>query len=77
MSFRYQVQYKDAENGIYISQDPIGMASEKPNLYPYVDDVNSWIDPLGLAELIALFNQYSDGKGNFHYSVTLKEKRQV
>ena len=61
--FRYQGQYEDeetglyynwfryysAEDGIYISQDPIGLASAEPNFYRYVSDSNSLIDPFGLA----------------------------
>lgn len=60
--FRYQGQYEDVETGlyynrfryyapeegIYISQDPIGLESGEPNFYAYVHDTNTWIDPLGL-----------------------------
>ncbi len=62
--FRYQGQYEDeetglyynrfryydAETGIYISQDPIGLAGNNPNFYGYVHDSNSWVDVLGLSE---------------------------
>nr|WP_082118696.1 RHS repeat-associated core domain-containing protein [Tenacibaculum mesophilum] len=62
MPFRYQGQYEDAETGLYynrfryyspesgayISQDPIGLAGGMPNLYAYVYDSNSQIDPFGL-----------------------------
>jgi RHS repeat-associated protein len=60
--FRYQGQYEDvetglsynrfryyaAEEGIYISQDPIRLASDEANLYSYVNDTNYFIDPNGL-----------------------------
>jgi RHS repeat-associated protein len=60
--FRYQGQYEDAETGLYynrfryyspeegmyLSQDPIGLAGGNPTLYGYVKDVNSWIDVFGL-----------------------------
>jgi RHS repeat-associated protein len=60
--FRYQGQYEDAETGLYynrfryyspeegmyLSQDPIGLAGNNPTLYGYVKDVNSWIDQFGL-----------------------------
>ncbi len=60
--FRYQGQYEDTETGLYynrfryyspdtgtyISQDPIGLAGSNPNLYAYVHDSNTWIDPFGL-----------------------------
>ena len=61
--FRYQGQYEDRETGLYynrfryyspdegmyISQDPIGLAGSNPTLYGYVCDPNSWVDELGLA----------------------------
>ena len=61
--FRYQGQYEDretglyynrfryysAEEGMYISQDPIGLAGGD-NLYAYVHNVNSWLDPFGLSK---------------------------
>lgn len=60
--FRYQGQYEDVETslyynrfryydpeeGVYISQDPIGLNGGNPTLYGYVCDVNSWVDVLGL-----------------------------
>ncbi|MFV0505706.1 MAG: RHS repeat-associated core domain-containing protein [Bacteroidales bacterium] len=59
---RYQGQYHDVETGLYynrfryfcpedgryISVDPLGLASGEFNLYSYVGDSNTWIDPLGL-----------------------------
>ncbi|MEN7547376.1 RHS repeat-associated core domain-containing protein [Rapidithrix thailandica] len=62
--FRYQGQYEDVETGLYynrfryyspesgtyISQDPIGLAGNNPNIYAYVWDSNAWIDPFGLSE---------------------------
>ncbi|MEZ0611499.1 DUF6531 domain-containing protein [Fibrella sp. WM1] len=61
--FRYQGQYEDAETGLYynrfryyspqegmyISQDPIGLASGEANLYAYASDSNQFIDPYGLS----------------------------
>jgi RHS repeat-associated protein len=60
--FRYQGQYEDDETGLYynrfryydcrtgayISQDPIGLAGNNPNLYAHVTDTNNSIDPFGL-----------------------------
>ncbi len=60
--FRYQGLYEDEETGLYynrfryyspdegmyISQDPISIAGGL-NVYAYVHDSNSWIDPLGLS----------------------------
>jgi RHS repeat-associated protein len=59
--FRYQGQYEDAETGLYynrfryyspeegmyLSQDPIGLKGGV-NLYSYVHDTNGWVDPWGL-----------------------------
>jgi RHS repeat-associated protein len=72
--FRYQGQYEDAETGlyynrfryyspeegIYLSQDPIGLAGNNPTLYGYVKDVNSWIDSSGLDGKSKVF--WSGGK---------------
>jgi RHS repeat-associated protein len=59
--FRYQGQYEDAETvlyynrfryydpeeGVYVSQDPIGLEGGSKT-YSYVTDTNTWVDPLGL-----------------------------
>ena len=37
----------DSNTGLYISQDPIELAGGM-QLYAYVHDANTWIDPLGL-----------------------------
>lgn len=71
MPFRYQGQYLDTETGLaynrfryyspetgaYISQNPIRLEAGLTNLYAYVHDVNSWVDPLGLSELVKLVNE--------------------
>ncbi len=78
--FRYQGQYEDVETGLYynrfryyapeegmyMSQDPIGLAGGN-KLYNYVKDVNIRIDPLGLVPftmdqqaLIDLANEVSN-----------------
>jgi len=60
--FRYQGQYEDVETGLYynrfryysadeggyLSQDPIGLHGNNPNFYAYTSDVNRWTDVLGL-----------------------------
>jgi RHS repeat-associated protein len=75
--FRYQGQYEDSETGlyynrfryylpeegIYLSQDPIGLAGNNPTLYGYVKDPNTWIDRFGLdaygpnQDVYALYNK--------------------
>jgi RHS repeat-associated protein len=66
--FLFQGQYYDRETGLaynrfryyspkmgmYVSQDPIGLASGEPNFYAYVSDSNQLIDPFGLAHLNSL-----------------------
>ncbi|MBK9265806.1 MAG: RHS domain-containing protein [Polyangiaceae bacterium] len=42
-------RYYDPDSGIYISQDPLGLAFDL-NLYAYVADPLSWIDPFGLGK---------------------------
>jgi len=60
--FRYQGQYEDVETGLYynrfryysaddgcyLSQDPIGLNGGGENFYAYVTDSNIWIDIFGL-----------------------------
>ncbi|MDO1450206.1 DUF6531 domain-containing protein [Rhodocytophaga aerolata] len=41
-------RYYDAKEGIYVSQDPIGLKSEILNFYRYVDDPLVWSDEFGL-----------------------------
>ena len=41
-------RYYSPESGLYISQDPIGLAGGNPTLYGYVSDSNSWVDEFGL-----------------------------
>lgn len=66
--FRYQGQYEDAETGLYynrfryyapeegmyLSQDPIGLLSDNPTLYGYVSEPNALTDPLGLSQTYQL-----------------------
>jgi RHS repeat-associated protein len=75
LPFRYQGQYEDAETGLYynrfryyspdeglyISQDPIGLAGGM-SLYSYVSDPNRAIDELGLNTNLVTF---SDGNLTF------------
>ncbi len=77
MLFRYQGQYLDSETdlcynryryyspetGSYISQDPISIAGGL-NVYAYVHDPNSWIDPLGLKKYIVYQAPVLDANGN-------------
>lgn len=47
-------RYYDNSTGAFISQDPIGLAGNMPNMYSYVADSNSWVDPFGLLGAEAL-----------------------
>jgi RHS repeat-associated protein len=77
--FRYQGQYEDEETGlyynrcryyapdegVYISQDPIGLAGNNPTFYGYVNDTTTEIDPFGLSG-IGSFNEFQQVfKGTF------------
>ena len=71
--FRYQGQYEDEETGLYynrfryyspdegmyISQDPIGLAGGN-KLYAYVSDVNVLIDLWGLSVIEGQVEAYRD-----------------
>ena len=41
-------RYYDPNTGVYISQDPIGLAGNNPTQYGYVGDCNKWFDLFGL-----------------------------
>ena len=41
-------RYYNPETGLYLSQDPIGLAGNNPNFYAYVHDANFQFDPFGL-----------------------------
>ena len=43
-------RYYNPETGMYTSKDPIGLAGNNPNLYAYVHDSNTMVDPFGLDE---------------------------
>jgi RHS repeat-associated protein len=71
--FRWQGQYEDSETGLYynrfryyspeegmyLSQDPIGLAGGD-KLYAYVHDVNSWVDIWGLSVVEGQVGAYGD-----------------
>ena len=44
-------RYYSPESGGYISQDPIRLSGGMPNMYSYVSEANSKLDPLGLADI--------------------------
>ena len=43
-------RYYSPQMGIYVSQDPIRLNGGITNIYAYVEDINSWLDILGLAK---------------------------
>ncbi|MFD2909202.1 RHS repeat domain-containing protein [Flavobacterium ardleyense] len=75
--FRYQGQYEDVETGLYynrfryydpeegryISQDPIGLASGEFSFYNYVGDPNGWVDIFGLSGYIGSATTFTDSAG--------------
>lgn len=46
-------RFYDSQTGLYISQDPIGLAGNNPNFYAYVYDPNIEIDLFGLDPIFA------------------------
>ncbi|WP_371875254.1 RHS repeat-associated core domain-containing protein [Tenacibaculum sp. XPcli2-G] len=93
--FRYQGQYEDEETGLYynrfryyspdtgtyISQDPIGLAGNNPNIYAYVHDSNTWVDPYGLDPLgtggFSVYALYDKGSATPYYIGITKQNVQV
>ncbi|NAW50964.1 hypothetical protein GNY06_06115, partial [Elizabethkingia argentiflava] len=86
--FLYQGQYVDIETGLaynrfryydpqignFISQDPIGLLGNNPNLYAYTYDSNSQVDPFGLDMItVYRFDQRSPATiksgGGFHAKI--------
>lgn len=76
--FRFQGQYEDeethlyynrfryyaAEEGVYISQDPVRLAGKSTNLYGYVNDSNKQLDIYGLE--FTTFGEFEQGmQGTF------------
>ena len=56
-------RYYSPDTGTYLSKDPIGLNSREYNLYAYVSDTNSIIDPFGLDWNYVLI----DSNGNSYY----------
>lgn len=54
-------RYYDPKMGMYVSQDPVGLAGGI-NLYSYVHDSNSWIDLFGLSGIIYLRTRIVNGE---------------
>ncbi|MCJ8289628.1 MAG: RHS repeat protein [Crocinitomicaceae bacterium] len=69
-------RYYSPESGIYISQDPIGLSGGMPNMYSYVEDINSWMDPLGLTGVYAFTDGTTFYIGKGKYSRMLASIRQ-
>ncbi|MFW0739750.1 RHS repeat-associated core domain-containing protein [Flavobacterium sp. T12S277] len=51
-------RYYNPETGLYLSQDPIGLAGNNPNLYAYTHDTNYWVDIFGLSVVASSWNQF-------------------
>jgi uncharacterized protein RhaS with RHS repeats len=72
--------YYSPESGAYVSQDPVGLEGEMPNMYSYVKESNVRTDPFGLGEVIhfpdfdsareAAFEMASGGDPNVTFTPT-------
>lgn len=68
-------RYYSPQMGIYISQDPIGLAGGLTNLFAYVDDTNVWIDSLGLQKSYSKqIKQLQEGENGTVVTVTSKKE---
>jgi RHS family protein len=56
-------RYYDPELGRYISEDPIRLESGTLALHSYIEDVNSWVDVLGLSASTYRVRHYSNKAG--------------
>ena len=45
-------RYYSPQMGMYISQDPIGLAGGITNIYAYIDNTNLWVDLFGLSSRV-------------------------
>jgi len=84
--FRYQGQYEDREiglyynrfryyspsEGMYLQQDPIGLAGGNPTLYGYVSDLNIQFDPFGLFTADQVMNFGDKAVGDWGEKITSK-----
>ncbi|MFJ8100488.1 RHS repeat domain-containing protein [Lysinibacillus sp. NPDC096212] len=84
--FRYQGQYEDMEiglyynrfryyspsEGMYLQQDPIGLAGGNPTLYGYVSNPNIQFDPLGLFTAGQVMNFGNKNLGDWGEKITSK-----
>ncbi|WP_281321936.1 DUF6531 domain-containing protein [Flavobacterium aestivum] len=69
-------RYYDASSGLYISQDPIGLAGNNPNFYAYVKDSNTRFDVLGLDEIdITIIRQDTDFGTRNHYRLIYNDPK--
>mgnify|MGYP000855687422 FL=1 len=75
-------RYYSPETGAYISQDPIRLNGNNPNLYAYVGNNNLWVDVFGLKLLLPEAPTYSgvyhivgdDGKKYVGSAVNIRER---
>ncbi|WP_159295715.1 RHS repeat domain-containing protein [Tenacibaculum maritimum] len=68
-------RYYDPDDGRYISKDPIGLLGNNPNLYAYVKDSNTWLDPFGLdcsKKGKATIRQFENGHPEGHFSIEIE-----
>lgn len=63
-------RYYSPETGSYLSKDPIGLHGGI-QLYGYVHDSNTWIDPFGLLELV--YQLVNDADEVVYYGITSRE----
>ena len=75
-------RYYSPETGAYISQDPIRLNGNNPNIYAYVGNNNLWVDVFGLKLLLPEAPTYSgvyhivgdDGKKYVGSAVNIRDR---
>jgi len=71
----YRARWYDPQQGRFISEDPIGLAGNDPNLYRYVgNDPINLTDPLGLATLVVFVGPRQSRRDRGTAYVVLQDK---
>ena len=74
-------RYYNPDNGLYLSQDPIGLMGRNPNFYAYTKNNNYQVDLFGLDPLgtggYSVYALYENGSTNPYYIGITKQEIQT
>jgi len=69
-------RYYNPESGQYVSQDPIRLSAGLLNFHSYVQDVNAWVDTLGLECAKSILDDVGPLKGKKKADIQQTLKKQ-